>query len=184
LTLFKQEEDKMKNIAFKYSVLHRLLPVALTASLLGSGLLLATPVYAQGGWGCGDKAEQQAKDGKHSGKRADGLQRYRKMADRLDFTDEQKRQLDEILQNAQPSVNIQEKQQDMRKMMMALNPEAADYDAQVASTATQMADRIKQRMLAMGQVRKQVHGILTDAQKEKMAEFMAKRQKKMRETDE
>lgn len=158
-------------------------PVVLTAALLGSALVLTPTVSAGDGWG--ERGEHRGEHrGMHSAKDGGGFERFRKMADHLDFTEEQQMQLEIILSKAKAKAkaNVDESggRRAMRDMMMSIDPEASDYDEQVVAAADKMANQVKAKVLAMAEVRKEIHGMLTDEQKAQVEKYKAKRQEKMK----
>jgi Spy/CpxP family protein refolding chaperone len=155
-------------------------PVILTASLIGSGLMIAPGTYAGDWWGGKDKcAEEGGRHGEKGSKHA-GVERFRKMADKLDFTDAQEQQLEQILSSAKAKMEAEGERGAMRQKLMSIDPEDSNYDKEVAAAADQAATKVKAKILAMADVRKQVHAILTDEQKEKLEKMMEKRQEKMK----
>lgn len=160
-----------------------LTPVVLTAALIGSGLMLSPSTYAGSWWGKDKCAEEGGRHDDRGGKH-DGLERFRKMADKLDFTDVQEQQLEQILSGAKAKMDVDGERGSMRQMLMAIDPEDANYEKEIADAAEQAASKVKAKIIAMADVRKQVHNILTDEQKEKLEKMMQKRQDKMKKRDE
>lgn len=101
-----------------------------------------------------------------------------KMMKRLDLSEEQEAQVEDILDKHE-AVRQHRKGFPKMKAMMMLDPDAEDYAEQVNAQATKASEKVKEHMLKMAEVRKEIHGVLTEAQKQEMKALMAKRMAKM-----
>lgn len=116
-------------------------------------------------------------------KRDCGERQYKKMehlAEKLDMTNEQEAQLEQILKSAKEERKANKtNRRRMHLEMMSINPDDPDYRASVEQHAETAAEHMKANILKNAEVRQQVYAILTDEQKQKMQRMKEKRMKKM-----
>ncbi len=142
-----------------------LLPVALVGLLAVAG----------GSWAHGGGFMK----GGHPGMNA-GFERFYHMADMLDMTDAQEAQLGEIISRAKGQMAPEDDVRSlMKEFMTGAKPDEAGYDVELNSLADKAAANARKKVLIMGQVRKEVHALLTDEQKEKLQTFMERKLKRM-----
>lgn len=103
-----------------------------------------------------------------------------RMLKRLDLSEEQESQIDEIL------APMKEARKERRgfpqmKAMMALDPEAEDYLQQAETNATAASEQVKARILQMATVRKEIHEVLNDEQKAELKAMVEKKLSRMEE---
>ncbi|GEM_PF-1175568 len=105
-----------------------------------------------------------------------------KMVDHVDLTAAQETQVDAILDQMKHQRGMQ-KGFKMMTSMIALDPEAADYETRVEQHADIIASKLKEKVMAMSAARKEIYAILTPEQKlelnEEIAEKVAKMEKRM-----
>lgn len=145
----------------------------LSAIIAGSAAMMSSAAFAGNGWFGGHGGDH------HERMDHRGLKRFEKMADHLDFTDEQEAQLKTILEAAKAELG-EGGRREMMMQMMSLDPESGDYDAQVEEAAADIADKVKSKIVVMANVRKQIHALLTEEQKEELKEKMEKRMKRIK----
>jgi len=103
-----------------------------------------------------------------------------RMLKRLDLSEEQEVQVEEILA---PMKELRKERKGFPKMraMMSLDPDAADYTKQAEEQATSAAEKVKARILNMASVRQQVHAVLNEEQKAELKAMVSKKLKRMEE---
>ena len=142
---------------------------------IAAGLLTMGVANAESGW---------SGKGKHD-RGAEQYERMERLADKLDMSDEQEKQLKHILDTAKLRADQaglgdkKTKRHDMRKMMMNISPDDPAYMTKVEAQADIMAAQMKVRIVEMAKVRQEVYAILTDEQKQEMKEMKSKRMKRM-----
>ena len=101
--------------------------------------------------------------GGHGGKQ----QRYERMADRLDMSDQQRQQLKQIHRQARPQMlDMKDAMQDNREALRKLDPKSPQFDTQVAELAKQQGELVTQKIIQRQQLRASVFAILTPEQRE------------------
>jgi Spy/CpxP family protein refolding chaperone len=103
-----------------------------------------------------------------------------KMIKRLDLSEEQEVQVEEILATVRDKSARKERFKKM-STMLALDPESADYMEQVEAQATQASEKVKARIIEMATARKDIHAILNEEQKADLQRMVQKKMKKMEE---
>ncbi len=103
-----------------------------------------------------------------------------RMLKRLDLSEEQESQIDEILA---PMKEAKRERRAFPKMraMMALDPEAEDYLQQAETHATTAGEQVKARILQMAIVRQNIHEVLNDEQKAELKAMVEKKLSHMEE---
>ena len=130
-------------------------------SVLGLGTVLSMTMVSTAG----------AFPGEHGGKQ----QRYERMADKLDMNDQQRQQLKQIHRQARPQMlKLKDAMQDNREAMRKLDPNSAQFSAELAKLAKQQGELVTQKIIQRNQVRASVFAILTPEQR-KVAKQMKRK---------
>ena len=103
-----------------------------------------------------------------------------KMLKRLDLSEEQEVQVEEILTSVKGKGLHKERMQKMRSML-ALDPESVDYMAEVEAKATEASERMKSHIIKMANARKEIHAILNEEQKLELKRMVEKKMQRMEE---
>ncbi|MBJ2137866.1 Spy/CpxP family protein refolding chaperone [Paraglaciecola chathamensis] len=123
--------------------------------------------------------------GKHSdGHRGQGFLPIHKMVRVLDLSDEQKDQLKALKAEMRADRTEKGSQTSLKAQLAALDASDANYEQDLNELANLSAERAKERVLKMADMRVKVQQILTPEQLEKfnaMAEKRAKRHNKKRQ---
>lgn len=101
-----------------------------------------------------------------------------RMLDRLDLSDEQELQTEEILATVK-EMRIKKKGMKRMRSMLALDPDAPDYMLQAEEQATKASEQMKAHIMTMASARKEIHNILTDEQKKELKRMVEKKMNKM-----
>jgi Spy/CpxP family protein refolding chaperone len=144
-----------------------ILGLALASALAFGGVAAAAPGNAphpHAGW--------------HRGHGDHGMFALRK----LDLTDAQKSSIRTIMKNSFASTKPQRQALfQQRKAFESLTPDQAGYQAAADSLAQAEANAAKARVEQQASVRAQIYGVLTSAQKMKLASLKAEREQRMQE---
>jgi Spy/CpxP family protein refolding chaperone len=101
---------------------------------------------------------------------------------KLDLSDAQKSSIRTIMKNSFASSKAQRQSLfQQRKAFESLTPDQAGYQTAADSLAQAEADAAKARVEQRASVRAQVYGVLTSAQKMKLASLKAEREQRMQE---
>ncbi|MDO1528591.1 Spy/CpxP family protein refolding chaperone [Fulvimonas sp. R45] len=141
--------------------------------ILGSALALGGVAYA-----ASDAAAPGPHAGWHHGHGHHGMFALRK----LDLSDAQKASIKQIMQNSFASTKAQRQAlREQRRAFESLTPDQAGYQAAADRLAQAEADATRARVEQQASVRAQVYGVLTSAQKMKLASLKAEREQRMQE---
>ncbi|WP_348674985.1 Spy/CpxP family protein refolding chaperone [uncultured Abyssibacter sp.] len=100
----------------------------------------------------------------------------------LDLTDEQKSQIDGIMEANRPqSQDLRERTRSLHDKMTALDPTASGYQTQVQGLANEAAELKREQVLHGSELRRQVAQVLTPEQRAEMKERAAEKREKFRE---
>jgi len=88
----------------------------------------------------------------------------------LNLSESQQAEIEQL--TAHKHKNMHEIRKRMFKQIMALNPEAVDYNTQLQVMAESQAEEIKQTIIKKGQLRAEIHALLNEEQKLKLKEVM------------
>ncbi|MDQ7011774.1 MAG: Spy/CpxP family protein refolding chaperone [Mariprofundaceae bacterium] len=95
-------------------------------------------------------------------------EKFDRMADVLELTDEQRQQFRRIHRQARPKLQeIGEAMQDNREALHRLSPADDDYAAKVARLARKQGELVEKMIRVRSRVRAEVYAILTPDQREK-----------------
>lgn len=151
--------------------------IGITAAIIGAGALSAGLASAKDGWDrCGERHEgghhgkYEQMDGKHS------AMRMTMMTEKLNLTDEQQTQMQELFKSKQDQ--MQDQRGTMREMHNALRDldvNAADYDQQVADLVTKAQEKTAQMIQMRAQQKKAMFAILTPEQQQTFMEMRAEK---------
>ncbi len=109
--------------------------------------------------------------GEHRERMMEKMQKY------LELSDEQSEQIREIKSHYDFSPRAFGKE--MMQGMQALDPNAADYEQQLDTFATEQAERVRENIIARGKMRAEIYAVLTSEQQEKLEEFHSKMRERM-----
>ncbi|WP_290697372.1 Spy/CpxP family protein refolding chaperone [Amphritea sp.] len=144
--------------------------IGITAAIIGAGALTAGVASAKGDWdrcdgGEGRHGKYEQMEGKHH-------MRMSKMADKLELTDEQKSQMQELMKNKRGQMKDQRGgMKGMHNAFRDLDVNASDYDQQVATLVTQAQEKTAEMIQMRAQQKKAMFEILTPEQQEKYQEM-------------
>lgn len=122
-------------------------------------------------------------DGKRGHHQRDGFN-IERMEDVLNLSETQVDQLYKIKREAKKERKAAMKamkQDDKPKGLMALDPGAADYQAQVQALAEFKADMARNKTLKRAEYHAKIYEVLTPEQRETLKQHMQERREKMRE---
>ena len=154
------------------------LNVALATVLISTVGFATAPAMAEGGEG-GWKKGHKGHHGKmhHRGKR--GKHMMKRMARKLGLTDEQKAEMKTLREAHREEMKpLREQRKAIRTSLEALDPAAADYDAQITVIADQQANLARQMFILKNKMKQQMSAVLTDEQRAKMKEMRAERKQR------
>lgn len=153
-----------------------LLTILMAGSLgLAGHSLYASPNY-DGAYGNGG---YQCKKGKRGMKHASPEKRVEKMAQHLGLSETQKQQVLNLMTTHKASMKpLRDQKRALKRSMHSLDPNAADYMAQLTNLAEQKANLVRQKTLAKGQHRQQLFALLTPEQQNKMRQMREQRMQK------
>lgn len=156
-----------------------LLTVLMAGSLgLAGHTLYASPNY-DGAHGGSDYQCKHGKRGKHGMKHMSPEKRVEKMAQHLGLSEAQKQQVLSLMTTHKANMKpLRDQKHALRRSMHSLDPNAADYMAQLTNLAEQKANLVRQKTLAKGQHRQQLFALLTPEQQNKMRQMHEKRMQK------
>ncbi len=144
----------------------------LTAAAMSFGI----PAFA--GDDCtGDK---RAKHFDHEGKRAH-KNPLKQMSKQLDLTEQQETQIKALFEAER--AERKENKMDKNEGFATLDPNAADYNAQVAALAEKRAEQAKQAVLARADMQQKINAILTPEQQQKMLEIKSAHKERHADVD-
>jgi len=99
-------------------------------------------------------------------------QKFERMAEALELTDEQRRQFKQIHRKARPKLQeIGDAMQDNREALHRLSPADEDYAGQVERLAREQGKLVARMIRVRSRVRAEVYAILTPEQREKAKEL-------------
>jgi len=152
------------------------LTTSFASAVLASTMVLGTAAYASpnGGKHCGGKHG----GGKHGGKPTVEMMQKRldRMAYKLGLSDAQKQQLITLKENKRNNMKpLREQGRALSKQIAQLDPKASDYDQKLAGIANTKAELTRSKIIAKGEMRKQMANILTPEQQAKMKELRKNR---------
>ena len=102
--------------------------------------------------------------------------RMERMSSKLGLTDNQKTQVQTLIQNHRNTMKpLRNEKRALRQEMKNLDPAATDYSAKLADVANRKAELVSQITLANGNKRQKMAQILTPEQRTKMQEMRANR---------
>lgn len=130
--------------------------VSLLIVMLGSGLAVAKPFWAQ-------KGHVSAK--------------LERMLEHLDLDDEQQGQVESILQTHRDASSHEDSKAFMKTLMKA-NPDSANFDELVNTQATQMAAQVKQKIIQHAKLKQAIYQVLNSEQKEELSELIDRKIRK------
>jgi periplasmic protein CpxP/Spy len=115
---------------------------------------------------------EASKDHGYDGRGHQGMRGLHFMEKHLDLSDTQKEQIQAVF--------AAEKTENSRarpwQSLMALDPDAADYDVQVQRIAKEQAAVVEQKILDHGKQRAQIHAILTPEQRDTLKQLKQRQQ--------
>lgn len=98
-----------------------------------------------------------------------------RMMDKVDVSDAQRDQIRGVLDAQRPQFRAQrDKMKATRMALMRLDPQTADYDAEVNRLAAEVAQGSQELVMLMASGRKQIWQVLTETQRAKASEMMHK----------
>ena len=99
-----------------------------------------------------------------------------RMAKHLELDDAQSQSVENIMAAARPRFNeLRERAHQNRQAIRSLDPAAPNYATELQSLAAENGELAAELTLLTGQLRGDVHGVLTPEQQEKMAAFVERR---------
>jgi len=90
-----------------------------------------------------------------------------KMLEHVDLTEQQEEQVEAIL-SKKKNDSVFHKEFSMMKSMIELNPEDIDYTEKVEKQADLAANRLRDKIISISQVRKDIYAVLTNEQKQEL----------------
>lgn len=146
----------------------------LLAALLTSSVLAVMPMtsFAKGDCNSDHNGQQMSHvKGEHGGHK-NGLNRMDRMAEKLGFSEEQKTEIQLIMDRSREAKDsIREQMIENRQSLRALDTTSADYDANVKAIASTIAKLEEDKIVSRSNIRKDIEAVLTYEQKEQMAEM-------------
>lgn len=130
--------------------------ISLLIVMLGSGLAIAKPFWAQ-------KDHVSAK--------------FERMLAHLDLDEVQQEQVGLILQAHRDS-SAHEDSKDLMKALMKADPDSANFDDFVNDRATQMAAQVKQKIIQQVKLKQAIYQVLDSAQKQELSELIDRKIRK------
>ncbi|MCV6590660.1 MAG: Spy/CpxP family protein refolding chaperone [Marinobacterium sp.] len=168
-----------------------------TVKALNSKVLVASAVVALGlgtaavtfagdhgkGCGWGKRGGDHHSEGRGYSERHGGYRGNFSLADRmqnkLDLTDEQVAQIDEITDAQYKAMrDFKRSKRDQQQAMLQLDPANANFDAEVARLAAQAGERTEAMLKLRAETRAKLAAVLTPEQQEKMKELKQSMQEK------
>ncbi len=113
----------------------------------------------------------------HGGRNNDGFKSAQSFTRKLDLTDEQKEQIKTIVQSVRgDDSEAKDKSKSKRKSKRNnnynaatnLDPSSSTYDQDVLTMADEQSEKIKQQIIQMADVKKQIYAVLTYEQQEEL----------------
>lgn len=146
--------------------------LVLAVGIGSAGLAAAGPWGEQGD--C-PRGQQGSAMEAHRGHGENGSGRWMRMADHLDFTADQRAQLEEILErNALDRPEGESRRERMMAFWSETDPRSDDYMDKVNARIEQATAQMRAHMLSMAKTRQDIDAILTDEQRARVAEWMEK----------
>lgn len=137
--------------------------------------LIATTFLATSAIAHGDRGARGFHDGPGFGMPGMRLER---MAEHLDLDDAQRESVKNIMEAAKPEIKaLRERARDNRKALRNIDP----ADPQVQNLAIENGELATEGTLLFARVRGEIHAVLTDEQRAKLAEFQEKRKDRREE---
>lgn len=144
------------------------------AAVVLAGALLTSTMSANAGW----FGHSKHHGGEHGGEQM--FQRFEKLGDMLDLSDEQMDKVHTILNKAKEDIKSHKgDRMKQRRAMMALNPDEADYLQKADKLAETQAAAMKQKMHKMALIYQQIHAVLSEEQKQKLERLKERKLKRM-----
>lgn len=160
----------------KMTLKKTLLTVLMASSLGLAGHTLYANPYNNGAY---DGSGYQCKKGKRGMKHASPEKRVEKMAQHLGLSEAQKQQILSLMTTHKANMKpLRDQKRALKRSMHSLDPNAADYMAQLSNLAEQKANLVRQKTLAKGQHRQQLFALLTPEQQNKMRQMRQQRMQK------
>jgi len=154
--------------------------VAITLSTLA--LAVAVPAMSDSGDdSCRDRGgKHRAWGGMESvGSERGGERLLKKMTRKLDLTDDQSTQIEQILTTSREgTADERETLRDTRKALRELDPSEPTYADSVNQYATVLGDLKRDMIIERSSLRQQISQVLTDEQKQELATLMEKKRKR------
>lgn len=151
---------------------------ALLAGLLTASVLVAVPItsFAEGNCNRGYDNQQMSpikgdRKGGHKGGKH-GMMRIDRMAQKLGLSEEQKTEIQLIIDNSREGKDsLREQMIENRQALHALDTASADYAENVEEIASTIATLEKDKVVNQSAIRQQIDAVLTVEQKAEMAEM-------------
>lgn len=150
----------------------------LLAALLVSSVLVTLPATSIAGENCNrdhDGEQMSRSKGAHKGGHQghkNASHRIDRMADKLDLTDEQKSEIQLIMDgNREAKESMREQMTENRQSLRALDTASADYDANVKAIAATLASLEEEKLISRSNARRDIEAVLTTEQKAEMAKM-------------
>jgi len=106
---------------------------------------------------------------------ADGMRHFDRMADRLDLTEEQRDQVKELMSAKRDQMkDMRKENKESRKAFAQLNPNDANYEAEVQRFAELAASKASAMVKMRAEQRQEMSKILNEEQMEEYAEMKQK----------
>ncbi|MCP4597416.1 Spy/CpxP family protein refolding chaperone [Neptuniibacter sp.] len=106
--------------------------------------------------------------------------RMEHLAEKLDLTPEQQQQLSASMQDKKQHMqDAMQNRREIRKELMQLDPNAADYQAKLDSLVHRAQEQAKQMVIKKAEHKQELYSVLTDSQKQEFNELQSKWQEKM-----
>lgn len=140
------------------------------ASTLIGAMSLGSYAFAGGHGGC----KHGKKGGEYSEKRMQ--KKMERMTEKLGLSAEQSEQMKAAMKSSHETMKgYRTQMQSVHESMRNLDPDAADFDTQLASLANQKGELVRQMTLAKGKKRQAMAKILSPEQRAKMKQMRAER---------
>jgi Spy/CpxP family protein refolding chaperone len=118
----------------------------------------------------------------HGGRNNDSFRSAQQFIRKLDISDEQKEQIKTIIQSARGNEETKEnskrkskRNKNFTSTAVDLDPSSSTYDQDVLTMADEQAEKMKQRLIQMADIKKQIYAVLTYEQQEELKTLRAER---------